>query len=241
MGNVNRTDGASGIPLGPDKFLENGVSTIAEGEKTFAQVAKRLSVTENELRQANPNMKEPLTKDQKIQYPKNYMNDRSDIDHSNHTTHAKKKPASKDGFEKPIDVSDEGVSVKAPKGNVKVTPGGDAVYEGPKINGGRYLDGDIKPKISVGGVHPGIQSKDDPIPDPTAARRKQDDPRELDTKTKEKLDNERLDPHRKVVDQQVKKGFDKANQTKIDQEFEARQAYERLNNPLRKKSLGMRD
>jgi hypothetical protein len=242
MGNVNRADGPSGIPLGPDKFLEYGVSKVADGEKTFAQAAKRLDITEAELRKANPNMKEPLTKDQKINYPKNYMNDRSETDHSSHTSHAKKKPnASKDGFEKPINVSDEGVSIKALKGNIKVTPGGDAVYEGPNINGGRYIDGDVKPKISVGGVHPGIQSKDDPIPDHTAARRKQDDPRELDTKTKEKLDNERMDPHRKIVDREVKKGFDKANQNKIDQEFEARQAFERLNNPLTRKSLRMRD
>lgn len=242
MGNVNRADGPSGIPLGPDKFLEYGVSKVADGEKTFAEAAKRLYVTENELRQANPNMKEPLTKDQKINYPKNYMNDRSDTDHSNHTSHAKKKPsASKDGFEKPINVSDEGVSAKLPKGgNVKVTPGGDAVYEGPKIHEGPYI-GEVKPKISVGGVHPGIQSKDDPVPDPTAARRKQDDPRELDTKTKEKLDNERMDPHRKVVDREVKKGFDKANQNKLDQEFEARQAYEKMNNPITKRTLRMRD
>jgi hypothetical protein len=235
MGNVNRTGGPSGIPLGPDTFLENGESKVADGEKSFAQVAKRLYVTENELRQANPNMKEPLTKDQKIQYPKNYMNDRPETDHSNHTTHAKKKPASKDGFEKPINVSDEGVSAKLPKGgNVKVTPGGDGVYEGPKIGG-------IQPKVTIGGVHPGIQSKDDPIPNPDAARRKQDDPRELDTKTKEKLDNEKMDPSRKITDREVKKGFDKANQNKIDQEFEARQAYERMNNPLPKKTLRMRD
>lgn len=240
MGNVNRAGGSSGIPLGPDTFLDYGVSKVADGEKTFAAAAKRLDVTEKELRQVNPDMKEPLTKDQQIKYPKNYMNDRSNVDHGNHTTHAKKKPASKDGFEKPINVSDEGVSAKLPKGNIKVTPGGDAVYEGPKIHEGPYI-GEVKPKISVGGVHPGIQSKDDPIPDPTAARRKQDDPRELDTKTKEKLDNERMDPHRKVVDQQVKKGFDKANQNKIDQEFEARQAYERMNNPLQKKTLRMRD
>lgn len=98
--------------------MENGESKVADGEKSFAQVAKRLYVTENELRQANPNMKEPLTKDQKIQYPKNYMNDWPETDHSNHTTHAKKKPASKDGFEKPINVSDEGVSAKLPKGGM---------------------------------------------------------------------------------------------------------------------------
>jgi hypothetical protein len=35
MGNVNRTGGPSGIPLGPDTFLENGESKVADSEKEF--------------------------------------------------------------------------------------------------------------------------------------------------------------------------------------------------------------
>ena len=35
----NRAGGPASIPLGPDTFLENGVSKVAEGEKTFAQAA----------------------------------------------------------------------------------------------------------------------------------------------------------------------------------------------------------
>ena len=181
MGNgVNRAGGPARIPLGPDTFLENGISKVAEGEKTFAQAAKRLYVTEHELRQANPKIKEPLKKDQEIQYPKNYMNDRSGIDHSDHTTHSKKKPGKTNDEGRSVGVSEEGVNVKAPKGNVKVTPGGEAVYEAPKIGG-------VQPKVTVEGVHPGIQSKGDPIPNPGEARRKQDDPRELDKKPKKNL------------------------------------------------------
>ena len=50
-----------------------------------------------------------------------------------------------------------------------------------------------------------------------------------------------MDPSRKVTDREVKKGFDKATNKNIDQEFEARQAHERLINPIPKKTLRMRE
>ncbi|HEY7162801.1 MAG TPA: LysM domain-containing protein, partial [Acidobacteriota bacterium] len=109
MGNSVTGPGGPGIPLGPDNFFENSQTTVKEGEN-LKTLAERLYVTEKELRDANPGIKEPLKKDQKISYPKNYMNDRSDVDHSSHTTHSKKK--SKDGFDKDdgrrFNVSDEG-------------------------------------------------------------------------------------------------------------------------------------
>ena len=60
------------------------------------------------------------------------MNDRSGIDDSDHTTHSKKKPGKTNDEGRSVGVSEEGVNVKAPKGNVKVTPGGEAVYEATK-------------------------------------------------------------------------------------------------------------
>jgi hypothetical protein len=173
MGNgVTGPAGPSKIPLGPDNFLENAQTTVKEGEN-IKTLAERLYVTEKELRDANPGIKEPLKKDQKISYPKNYMNDRSDVDHAAHTTHSKKKAT--DGFDKDdkrrVNISDEGASLKVGRGNVKLSPGGSVTVSGPKIKG-------VQPQITREGVTPGIPSKDDPIPDPAAARHIPNDPKD---------------------------------------------------------------
>jgi hypothetical protein len=170
---VRATGGPAGIPLGPDTFLEPGTTKVAAGETTLKKLAERLYVTEKELRNANPGIKEPLKKDQEIRYPKNYMNDRSGIDHTNHTTHGNKK--SKDTFEKEdnrrVNISDEGASLKVGGGSVKLTPGGSVVVSPPKIKG-------VQPQITREGVTPGIPSKDDPIPDPSQARHIPNDPKD---------------------------------------------------------------
>jgi hypothetical protein len=173
MGNGVRGVGGPSIPLGPDNFFENRETTVGEKETTFKKLAERLYVTEQELRTANPGIKEPLKKDQKIQYPKNYMNDRSDVDHGGHTTHGNKKPKGSSEKEdgRSVNISDEGASAKLPKGgSVKVTPGGSGVYSPPKIGG-------VQPQVTVDGGK-GIPSKDDPIPDPGKARHIPNDPKD---------------------------------------------------------------
>lgn len=211
---------ASGIPLGPDKFLEPGVTKAAEGE-TLEKLAQRLYVTEKELRDANPGIKEPLKKDQEIRYPKNYMNDRSEVDHTGHTTHGNKK--SKDSFDKDdgrrVNISDEGVSSKLPKGgSVKVTPGGSGVYSPPKIKG-------VQPQVTVdSGV--GIPSKDDPIPDPGKARHIPNDPK---------------DPKMVEIAEKQKKENTEASKKKYDTVEAKEQRKEELQEAIRKGNERLRN
>jgi len=197
---------------------------VAPGETKLSQVASRLGIPEEVLRKGNPQIKDPnnLHAGQAIQLPKDFFEEPAGA----------KKTGSKTEEDDPnLSVSEEGVNAKLPKGSGKVKPDGSVVYSPPKI-------GPVQPQIIVKGL-PGIPSKDDSIPDPNAAIRKQDDwQTNLDTKTKEKLDNQQKRPGQKITDRQIQKGFDEANNQSLEKDLEAKLAAERLKHP--KQSLKMR-
>jgi hypothetical protein len=196
-------------------------TTVKSGETTMAQVAKRLGVTENALRSANPNVKDPnnLKAGQELNHPEYYDTGRSPRENKPTGPRTPSKPPVK------VEVSKEGVSVKTKVGNVNVSPGGDVTVTPPKI-------GPVQPQITGEGVGPKLpQGKGDRIKNPTEATRKSDDWKSAD---KGKTDKPKSD---NITDREIRK----MNEPPIDKEFEARQAYERIRNPLPKKTLRMRD
>jgi LysM repeat protein len=213
------------LQVGQEIHFPSTTTTVKSGETQMGQVAKRLGVTENALRSANPGAKEPLQVGQELNHPEYYDTQRNPRENKPSGPRTPSKPAVK------VEVSDKGVSVKTKVGNVNVSPGGDVTVTPPKI-------GPVETEIKGEGVTPKLPSGNaDRIKNPKEATRKQDDWKNLDAKTKEKLDKEQLDPGRKITDREIRK----INQPPIDKEFEARQAYERIHNPLPKKSLRMRD
>jgi LysM repeat protein len=201
-------------------------------DETFDQVAKRLDVKPEALRKANPNVDpDKIQEGMELNHPEYYENKNATV----HSKNTKAAPKKNEKEEFPVKVNEKGVSVKLPKGagNVRLSPGGNVTYNPPSIGG-------VQPSITKNKVTPGIKSAPgDPIPNPAAAQRKQDEYQKLDPKTEKKLDNEKNGPGRVITDREIKKGFDEVNGTNIDREFEARKAYERLRNPLPKKSLQM--
>jgi LysM repeat protein len=224
--------------INPNKLQKDQVikfppkTTIVKEGQTFDQIAKEFHTTPEALRKANPNVNpDKIQPGMELNNPE-YYQDKNATVHSNNSKPAPKK-SGKEEF--PVKVNEKGVSVKLPKGagDVRFSPGGNVTYNPPKI-------GDVQPSITKNKVTPGIKSAPgDPIPNPAAATRKQDDYKKLDPKTEKKLDNEKNQPGREITDKEIKKGFDEVNGTNIDREFEARKAYERLKNPLPKKSLQM--
>lgn len=220
------------LNVGQDIRLPEKVTTPRAGEDSMEKVAKRLDVSEQALRNANPHIKDPnnLKPTDKINNPEYY--ERKDVTE-------RKPPAkpAKTGERTKIDASDQGVEVTHPKaGKISVSPGGNVEYTPPKI-------GPVQPKITGEGVTPTLpQSKGDKIQNPKEVIHKPTDWKHTDPKQTEKLDKEQKAPGEKITDREIQKGIDAANKKpSVEQEFDARQALERLKNPIPKKPLRMRE